>query len=252
MNESQLDKSTMLAKAREMEALLLDYIAGGPAQAPHYKRLRDELLGVGSLQSVMPQMLGKYEKLDDLWHAMKYQVASKIERQELIRREFEPLLEALEGSAAPKAEDKEFKEVTTEQLLKGWLRLEQQAMEPRRRLANGVGILVQVCSSIIDVHYRSAEIRGGNTDLAEVFEMAKDVLFASSAETDRQIMIADSVAGASALLKSLEEIREQCARGGVPETEQSALARAGADLALSCAMSLLSCWHMLRKLHGSE
>ncbi|GGO87486.1 hypothetical protein GCM10011348_40790 [Marinobacterium nitratireducens] len=252
MNTQQQDNSSLLARARELRALLLDYIAGGPAQAPKYKQLRDELLAATSLQSLLPPLLGKYEKLDDLWHAMKYQVPSKIERQELIRKEFEPLIETLDGSAqSASSAETEFRAVNTSQLLKGWLRLNEQAMEPKRRLSNGVKVLVQVCSSIIDVHYRSLEIRGGNTDPTQVFEMAKDVLFASSAETDKQILVADTVAGASALFKSLDEIREQFARGGVPEKEQPALASAGADLALNSAMALLSCWQMLRTLHDT-
>lgn len=250
MNDQQLDQGSLLANARELQALLLDYIAGGPAQAPRYKELRDSILTAASLQSVLPPLLSEHEKLDDLWHVMKYQVPSKIERQDMIRREFEPLLELLEGEAHQVGEA--FKAVGTEQLLKGWLRLKQQSMEPQRRLRNGVSILVQVCGSIVDAHYNSAEIRGGNTDVAEVFQMAEDALFAASAETDKQIMVADTVAGASALLKSLEEVREQFARGRLPEKAQPALALAGADLALSTAMAMLSCWHMLRELHADN
>jgi len=250
MNDQQPGRDSLLAEARELQALLLDFIAGGPEQAPRYKALRESLLSAASVQSLLPPLLTEHEKLDDLWHTMKYQVPSKIERQEMIRREFEPLLELLEGEPHRGAVD--FRAVSTEQLLKGWLRLKQQTMDPRRRLANGVSILVQVCSSIVDAHYNSVEIRGGNSDPGEVFQMAGDVLFAASAETDKQILIADSVAGAAALFKSLEEVREQFAVGKLPEVAQPALAGAGADLALSAAMSLLSCWHMLRELHAGN
>lgn len=248
MTEQQTDSGNLLANARELRALLLDFIAGGPTLAARYKTLRGSMLASEAIRAVLPPLLVEHENLDAFWQAMKYQLPSKVERQELIRRQFEPLMDALSGET--RQAEGHFEAVTIEQLLKGWARLNQQPLEPRRRLHNGVSVLVQVCSSIIDAHYNSAEIRGGNTDLVEVFEMAKDVLFASSAGTDRQIMVADAVAGAAALLKSVEEVREQFTRTGLPETRQTILARSASDLSLSCAMSMLSCWHMLKDLHS--
>jgi predicted phage tail protein len=119
-------------------------------------------------------------------------------------------------------------------------------MEPQRLLSTARKIAVQVCSSIVDAHYHSGEIRGGSDDLTQVFDMTKDVLFACSISNDKQLIVTDVVAGAVALLKSFEGIQERITLASRDEQSRLQLARMGVDALLSGVMSLLSCWYMLQ------
>jgi hypothetical protein len=118
-------------------------------------------------------------------------------------------------------------------------------MEPRRLLSTARKIAVQVCSSIVDAHYNSGEIRGGIEELAQVFGMTKDVLFACGGD-DQQLIVTDMVSGATALLKTFDAALEGIARPAPNENSRLQLARMGVDAIMSAVMALLSCWYMLQ------
>lgn len=244
MSDNQDSPGNLLATAKELRNLLLDFIAGGPSKAPRYKELRDGLMADSQVNGRMPQLVLEHENLNELWQFLKYKSPSKIERQEMIRSQFDELVRGLRG--APVAVTRDYEAIAVEKLFKGWFRLSQDTMEPRRLLSTARKISVQVCSSIIDAHYHSSEIRGGNEDLVEVFNMATDVLFARSADASRQLIVADVVAGAKALLKSFEAIQESIGRATPDESTRLREARMGVDAILSGVMSLLSCWYMLQ------
>jgi hypothetical protein len=119
-------------------------------------------------------------------------------------------------------------------------------MEPRRLLGTARKIAVQVCCSIVDAHYNSQEIRGGNEELSQVFGMTQDALLAISSNNDRQLIVADVIAGAAALRKTFDAILESLGQTALEPDEQRRLARMGVDAILSAVMSLLRCWYMLQ------
>ncbi|UTW13593.1 hypothetical protein [Marinobacterium rhizophilum] len=244
MSDNQDSPGALLDTVRELRGLLLDYIAGGPARAPRYKVLRDGLMADAQVNGHVPALVLEHENLNDLWQFMKYKSASKVERQELIRKQFDDLARSLSGAPAVAARD--FEAIPVEKLFKGWYRLSQDTLEPQRLLSTARKIAVQVCSSIVDAHYHSGEIRGGNDDLTQVFGMTKDVLFACSTRNDQQLIVTDVVAGAVALLKSFEGIQERITLPALDEQSRLQLARMGVDAVLSAVMSLLSCWYMLQ------
>lgn len=243
MSDNQGSPGALLDMVRELRGLLLDFIAGGPTKAPRYKALRDGLMADAKVNGHLPDLVLEHENLNDLWQFMKYKSASKVERQEIIRTQFDDLARALSGAAAAAPDD--YEAIAVEKLFKAWYRLSQDSMEPRRLVATARKIAVQVCSSIVDAHYHSGEIRGGNEELTQVFGMTKDVLFACSG-TDRQMIVTDAVAGATALRKTFDGILERIGQPGLDENGRLQLARMGVDAILSAVMSLLSCWYMLQ------
>ncbi|WP_020683448.1 hypothetical protein [Marinobacterium rhizophilum] len=246
MSDNQGRPGALLEMVKELRGLLLDFIAGGPTRAARYKVLRDSLMAEKVLSNHVPALVLEHENLNDLWQFLKDTSPSKVERQELIRKQFDDLARDLSG--APADVPAHHEAIALEKLFKGWYRLSQDDMEPRRLLGTAHKIAVQVCSSIIDAHYDSGEIRGGNEDLAEVFSMTTDVLFACSADTDKQLIVADIVAGAQALFKSFEALQEAIGLAAPNEQARLQMARTGVDSILSAVMSLLSCWYMLQSL----
>nr|WP_067299000.1 hypothetical protein [Marinobacterium profundum] len=243
MSDNQSNPGASLDRVRELRGLLLDFIAGGPARAPRYKVLRDGLMADSQVNGRLPELVLEHENLNDLWQYMKYKSASKVERQEVIRQQFDDLARVLSG--APAAAPENYEAIAVEKLFKAWYRLSQDSMEPRRLVSTARKIAVQVCSSIIDAHYHSGEIRGGNEELTQVFNMTKDVLFACSG-TDRQLIVTDAVAGAAALRKTFDGVLERIGQPALDDTSRLQLARMGVHALLSAAMSLLSCWYMLQ------
>lgn len=246
MSDNPLSVETALSMVRELRELLLDYVAGGPARAPRYKVLRDALVGDDRLRDRLPSLVVEYENLVDLWQFLKYQSSSKVERQELVRQQFDAVARALSGASPSESGSGQFAAITTDKLFKGWYRLSQDEMEPQRLLATARKITVQVCCSIVDAHYNSREIRGGNEELSQVFGMTQDVLLAISSNNDKQLIVADVIAGAAALRKTFDAILERLGQTALDPDEQRRLARMGVDAMLSAAMSLLSCWYMLQ------
>jgi hypothetical protein len=243
MSENQGSPGALLDMVRELRGLLLDFIAGGPTKAPRYKALRDGLMADSKVNGHLPELVLEHENLNDLWQFMKYQSASKVERQELIRNQFDDLARALSGAAAAAPET--YEAIAVDKLFKAWYRLSQDDMEPRRLLSTARKIAVQVCSSIVDAHYNSGEIRGGIEELAQVFGMTKDVLFACGGD-DQQLIVTDMVSGATALLKTFDAALEGIARPAPNENSRLQLARMGVDAIMSAVMALLSCWYMLQ------
>ena len=123
MSDNQSRPGTLLEMVKELRGLLLDFIAGGPTKSPRYKVLRDSLMADPLLSKRVPALVLDYENLNDLWQFLKDVSPSKVERQELIRKQFDDLASELSGASADVPGHREA--ITQEKLFKGWFRLSQ-------------------------------------------------------------------------------------------------------------------------------
>lgn len=91
---------TKFEKANYLLNLLVSHSTGSAADTREYEALRQELLADGETAGLVPSWIRTHRNLDSFWRFIKEKFGTYAERRAYLSKEFTPLLDTLEFSAA--------------------------------------------------------------------------------------------------------------------------------------------------------
>ena len=230
-------ESTLLDSVMQLESILRARATHkhGSEDADLYKTLRECLLDVDRVNSLVPQCVRTCRTLDQFWEFIKPKFAHYAERRAYLSSEFEPLLEYLEGfnsSPIEESMDDVLKEFSTKSVAIVWERANDRlGNEPDAAITSARSLIESVCKHILE------EVGEESNDHDNIYRQTSRLLdLAPDQQSEEQFR---QLAGAcNAIVGSLNSIRNNFADAhGRGELETPPSLR-HAELAVNVAGSL--------------
>jgi Abortive infection C-terminus len=144
----------LLAKAEELQELLLSCSTGGGWDGDRYVQLRKELRGEARVKALMPAAVEQCRDLGQFWAFIKNQFGHYAERREYLWSEFRPLLESLEDELRSPADESisgALSKLDADHVHAVWNKaLERRSPDPEGAITAARTLLESVCKLILD------------------------------------------------------------------------------------------------------
>ncbi|PHM36514.1 abortive infection family protein [Xenorhabdus innexi] len=226
--------------------ILIARATHGEYDSQQYKTLRDFLIETISYSSLLPSFVKTCRDPDQFWHFIKPRFNTYAERRDYIWKEFNPLLEHIEGKGLAAAD-----QTITDGLQSydaigvnaAWAKaLDRRLADPDGAITASRTLIETVCKHILDeqkIEYNR------NSDLQDLYKLVSTELKISANQHDeivyKQILKGCSsvVGGLGTLRNRLGDSHGQGKRGVKPSSRHAALA---VNMAGTMSLFLIETW----------
>lgn len=226
------------------QSLLISQATDGVESDADYRRLRQRLLEMDTLQDLVPQFVRANRTCDQFWGFIKRKFPTYRERREFIYGEFEPILDRIEGGQPGRSEVQlALATVNSETISAAWTKaLDRRKADPDGAITAARSLLESVCKHILDdkeVEYAATD------DLPKLYNKTCQQLNLApnqhAEDVFRRILggCTSVVEGLGSLRNRLGDAHGQGKRPVKPAARHAGLA---VNLAGSMAMFLVETW----------
>jgi hypothetical protein len=135
-----------------LQSLLISQATDGVEEDSEYRRLRQILLELASVNDLVPQFVRTNRTVDQFWEFIKRESGHYKERREFIYGSFQPILDRLEAAATAGPQVREaLKAVDSETIVAAWNKaLDRRTTDPDGAITAARTLLETVCKHILD------------------------------------------------------------------------------------------------------
>lgn len=235
-----------------LQNILIARATGELPDSGDYQILRQILIEKTAVKQIMPTFIRTNRDLNQFWQFIKYEFDTYQQRRNYIYKEFQPLLDALEGKNKAPADtsiSKTLKSFDEGGVHAAWERaLDRRNNDPEGAITAARSLLETVCKHILD--FQGVAYDPNKVELHELYKLVANKLSLSpeqhNEEVFRQILGGCSgiVSGLGTLRNRLGDAHGQGQYGAKPSPRHAELA---VNLAGSMAIFLVSTWENQQK-----
>lgn len=234
-----------------LQNILIARATGEMQESGDYQLLRQLLMENVTVKPIMPAFVRTNRDLNQFWQFIKYEYGKYQERRDFIYREFQPLLDVLEGKNIAPADSsisEALKTFDEEGVHAAWEKaLGRRADDPEGAITAARTLLETVCKHILDlenVTYNSKRI-----EIHELYKLVAKELNLSP-DQHNEAVFKQILGGCSAIVGGLGTLRNRLGdahgHGQIKAKPSSRHAELAVNLAGSMAIFLVSSWNERR------
>lgn len=231
-----------------LQNILIARATGETPNSGDYQILRQILLEKAATKQLMPAFVRTNRDLNQFWQFIKYEYGKYQERRDFIYKEFQPLLDHLEGkNVAPPDNSisdvlKSFDEAGVHA---AWEKaLSRRGNDPEGAITSARSLLETVCKHILDL--QKVEYNSKKIEIHELYKLiAKELNL--SPDQHNEAVFKQILGGCSAIVGGLGTLRNRLGdahgQGQVKAKPSPRHAELAVNLAGSMAIFLVSSWN---------
>jgi len=230
-----------------LQNILIARATGETPSTGDYQLLRQILMEKEALKQLMPSFVRTNRDLNQFWQFIKYEFEKYQQRRDYIYREFQPLLDMLEGKNQAPADtsiSEALKSFDEAGVHAAWEKaLDRRVDDPDGAITAARTLLETVCKHILDlqkVAYNSKKI-----EIHELYKLVAKELNLSP-DQHNEAVFKQILGGCSAIVSGLGTLRNRLGdahgQGKVSAKPSSRHAELAVNLAGSMAIFLVSTW----------
>jgi hypothetical protein len=242
---------TLLAKAEELQELLISYSTGGAGDSDRFLQLRRELRASQRVKALIPQVVENCRDIGQFWQFIKNQFSHYFERREYLWAQFRPLLDSLEDELRCPADDSisgSLLRLDAGHVHAVWQKaLERRATDSEGAITTARTLLESVCKLILDEEGVSYEPKA---DLPALYRLTADNLALAPDQHSEQVF-KQILGGCQAIVGGLAGVRNKPSdahgQGKRPIRPSQRHAELAVNLAGTMATFLVETWQSRRE-----
>ena len=169
--------SSPFERAVALQELLVDFATGERGDDTKFATLRREVLDHASSRNLTPDFVRSCRTLPTFWSWIKEQAPTYERRRVIIRKAFQPLLDALErrdGAPSDSAISEALESFDGEGVHRAWVKsLDRRSSDPEGAITMSRTLLETVCKRILDA---SNTPYSDNDDLPKLYHAVAELL----------------------------------------------------------------------------
>jgi hypothetical protein len=240
-----------------LQNILIARATGEEPSAGDYQVLRQTLMTKTVIKQLMPTFVRTNRDLGQFWQFIKYKFNSYQERRDFIYKEFQPLLDALEGKNQAPADtsiSKALKSFDEAGVHAVWEKaLDRRSEDPDGAITAARTLLETVCKHILDlqkVTYNPKKI-----EIHELYKLVAKELNLSP-DQHNEAVFKQILGGCSSIVSGLGTLRNRLGdahgQGMVSAKPSPRHAELAVNLAGSMAIFLVSTWQSGQQINLNE
>lgn len=239
--------ATLLGKIERLQEMLLSAATGQGMDADEYKSLRQELLKEVTIAGKLPSLVKSCRDKDQFWAFIKKISTHWQPRREFLWKEFNPLIELLEGGSSMPSDQvvsDSLAVIDAEHIKESWTKaLNRRTDDPEGAITAARTLLESVCKYILDES--EAEYKD-DADLPKLYDLTAKQLKLSPTQHAEQIF-KQILGGCHSVVQGLGSLRNKLSdahgKGKRPVKPAPRHAELAVNLAGSMALFLFTTWH---------
>jgi len=221
-------------KIETLQNMLVDIATGGSGDNAEYINLRNELLNISEIKSMLPQFLNSNRNIGQFWQFIKFKFPSYAERRKFIWDEFNGVLDYVETKklGIQKSISDKIDKFNQAYINAEWLKaLERKADDPEGAITTARTLIETTCKFILDnfqVEYKD------DIELPKLYKLAAEKLNLAPDQHTEQIF-KQILGGCQTVVEGLGALRNKLSDSHGKRSTQVKPTSRHAELAVNLA-----------------